>query len=162
MASTRLNPERIAAVLFTAELVGDLAAAKKWGVSRSTVENYRRYRVQRPDVAAAWEEKKQQLTDRLGVAFVGCMVAGLEKMQALIAGAKIEPGALREVAGAVKVLGELHTVREMLIGGEQLGAIRADPTPPTSSSEPSGGAPRAGAGDGAAGPADTGDGAPVH
>ncbi len=116
MASTKVDPERVAAILLSAELLGDKGALAQWGISQSTLGNYRKHVKTRPEVAAAWEIKKSELADRLGVAFIGCMVSGLEKMQELIAGSKVEPGALREVTGAVKILGELHTVREMLIG----------------------------------------------
>ncbi len=105
-----MEDERVAWVLLDALVLGDGTAARKWNCSRRTVERYRaRMRVDSA-LAALVEEKKSGMEVELGALRVRFLRKALEKLEARIQEDGEDRASVFEIAGAVKIVGELHQV----------------------------------------------------
>lgn len=102
-----LDPDRIAWVLLDAIALGDGAAARKWNVSRRTVERYRARMREDKELAALVAEKKSDAEVELSAMRVRFMRRAIDAMER-----KVMAGdaTVYEIAGAIKVVGELHLV----------------------------------------------------
>lgn len=134
MARPRLDRVRAAQVLALAEQSSDEAAAKHWGITVRSVQRYRELLATDVELAAAFAEKKAKLEEAAqdwAEAAVEFMLEGIRKLKQLVGEAKVEN--LRDVTGAVKIVGELDITRKVLGGGRPT-ADRKGPAPPTSPS----------------------------
>ena len=121
------NPERASEVLVDAILLGDGPAATRHNVSLRSIQ---RYRVRARSDAALAElvaSKKAKVEQDWTDARRRFLRRAIAKLEQLIDGAK--PEQIREVAGAIKIVGELDVVKGAL-GGNQPVAPPADPAPP--------------------------------
>lgn len=99
--------ERIAWILLDALVLGDGPAARKWKCSRRSVERYRaRMRID-CELAALVEEKKAGMEVELSAMRVRFLRRALTVLEAKI---QKDDATVYEIAGAVKIVGELHQV----------------------------------------------------
>lgn len=105
--SVPVDPDRLAWVVLDAIALGDAAAARKWNVSRRTVERYRERSRNDKDLAAAVAEKKRHEESDLANLRVRFLRRALGVLEAKI---QSEGATVYEIAGAVKIVGELHQV----------------------------------------------------
>ena len=141
MAAQAVDPEKVAAALTQAELLGDAAAAKNAGVTVRTIERWRALSATDEKISAAVAEKRKLAVAELGRLMIAALNTGVLKMIELMSAAKPgEPGVLREVAGAVKILTDAQVLREAAgLDGEQ----PQRPESSTKSTPPPGGIPPA-------------------
>ncbi len=100
-----VDPDRIALVLADALVLGDKAAAKKWCISKRTVQRYRAVAAKDPKVAAIVAAMRQDVQHDLATLRIAFMRDALVVMRE-----KFEDASLDEMASAFKVVGELHQV----------------------------------------------------
>lgn len=137
----RIDRARVATILIDAYQVGELAAAKRWGITDRTIRNYKTRLETDTELSRAFHEKKARVeADWLETSrrFLSRSIAKLEE---LVHQAGTDQ--IREVAGAIKIVGELDVVRSAL-GGQQ--PQRPDPS---EAAPPSSGASRNGDSDSA-------------
>ncbi|MFA5053414.1 MAG: hypothetical protein WC565_05110 [Parcubacteria group bacterium] len=110
-APPALDRERLARIIVDALDMGDKLAAENAGVCVRSVERYRSKMAEDPELAALVAEKRksanaisEEAWHKTRVRFLRSAVAKLEE---LVADAK--PTQIRLVAGAIKIVGELHT-----------------------------------------------------
>lgn len=101
----RLDPEHVACVLADAFVLGDASAARKWRVSKRTVQRYRSVASKDVKLTAAVAAKNAEVQHELSTLRVAFLREALQTMRE-----KMKDATLYEVAGAVKVVGELHHV----------------------------------------------------
>lgn len=110
--------------------------AKRHGVHQQTVRNYLERAEADPEFAALCAKKRSTVAEELARReadwldeAVTCLRGSFRKMNELVAAAKPEKGSIRELAGAIKIIGELQVVREALRVGKQPGAPRKGSAP---------------------------------
>jgi hypothetical protein len=103
--SAGLDPERVAEILVDAYALGDAPAARKWSCSRRTVERYRARLKTDKVLAAIVQEKRELAEEELATLRVRFLRKALVVLEKKITKAK---ATVFEVAGAVKIVGELH------------------------------------------------------
>lgn len=116
------NPERISMVLADAQIRGDEAAAKLHDVSIRTVVRYRKQLETDQDLARHVAKRMGVLDEDWGEAAREFLREAIAKLKEMVKTAPADQ--IRDVTGAVKIVGELQIVREA-IHGQQPGA---DPT----------------------------------
>ena len=160
MARPRLDRERAAQVLALAHQSSDQEAAKHFGITVRSVQRYRELAQTDGDLAAAFAEKNAKLEAAAGdwaEAAVDFMLTGIQKLKELVG--KAEVANLRDVTGAVKIVGELDITRKVLGGGAR--TDRQGPQPPTAKG-PAGGSEGAPGTRGTGAPAASDGESPVH
>ena len=103
------DPHRVALILADASVLGDEMTAKKWGVSRRTVKRYRALAKRDSAIGQLTRERQTEDIVSLSIMRVEYMRAALEAMRS-----KLDAATLYEVAGSMKIVGELHTVAEAM------------------------------------------------
>jgi hypothetical protein len=106
------DPDRIAAVLILATKDGDEKAAKTFSCSVRWIQGVRAQveAGKLPEVARSCDKQKAILRERCSDLLVETYEKALRKQQAALE----EPQKLRDVTGAVKILGELLVTRKAL------------------------------------------------
>lgn len=116
--STTKDPDAVARVVTDSEHLGVERAAKKHGTSKRTVERYRSVAKGDANVAALVAAKKKSIDDDWRNEAVAFLKAATEKLGVLVSMAG--PEQIREVAGAIKIVGELTVAKDVLgADGEQ-------------------------------------------
>ena len=108
-------------------VMGDAAAAQKWGLSDRSIRNYRARLDDDPELAALFYAKKAALMGAWGDAAGRFLGRALERLELLVAEAD-HPSYIGDIADAVKVVGELAIAKEVL--GEPESDSQG-PQPPT-------------------------------
>lgn len=123
----RLDEDRAAMIL--AECVGNKPSvvAARYGVSTETIRNYRKRAEADVGFAELVAKKRALIETQWAAEAISFLRAGLQKLEELVGKATPSPGVIREVAGAIKVVGELQIVRSAL--GQQPGGNREAPAP---------------------------------
>jgi len=115
--------ERASRVLAEAAYATDKSVAKRNSTTTRSIENWRQ-RMATDDVLADMYRTKVALLDGdWATAAVDFLRTGIEKLQQLVDQA--QPDQIHEVAGAIKIVGELQVVRETL-RGQHSGATDPD------------------------------------
>lgn len=125
MARPIFNRELAARVLALAEQVGDIEAAKHFGVSTKSVTRYRARVVQDAELSRLVAERKHELeANSKGWAedASSFMSEAIRRLRQLLPTA-----GMREVVGAIKIIGELDITRKVLSDDEQLGGAGEGP-----------------------------------
>ena len=125
--SPQFSIERASEVIVDALLLGDDQAAARHNVATRTVKRYRARMRTDAALAQVVSAKKARVEQDWTDARRRFLRRAIAKLEQLIDGAK--PEQIREVAGAIKIVGELDVVKGAL-GGNQPVAPPADPTPP--------------------------------
>jgi hypothetical protein len=142
----KLDPKRVAAILSEAEIAGDKITAKRYGITERTIQRYRTLVPASAELSHEIEKNQKIAARELGNEMLRALRVGVAKLEELIAAAK--PGdhrVLFEVAGAVKILTDAQTLREVVHGQQP-----ERPKPDSHPSAPPGRAPAEGPTDGAA------------
>lgn len=116
---SRINPTRVVRVLSDAVAMGDEAAAAKWKISTKTVERYRKRAAEQPELSADVRENHRRIEKTLSQMRVEFMRDALASMLT-----KLEGATLYEVAGAMKIVGDLHQVA-LAVAAEENGDERS-------------------------------------
>lgn len=127
MAAPNLNLERVAVIIVDAFALGDATAAAKWKISKRTVERYRARMTTDRELSRLVTEKKKAVEADWSAARVRFLRKTISKLEALVDQAG--PEQIREVAGAIKIVGELEVVSSTL-DGEQPGTDSAGTAAP--------------------------------
>jgi hypothetical protein len=115
--SPHADRDQMTRVITDAAILGNEHAAKKHGIAERSVQRYKNRCAQDPELAAMVAAKKKKIDDDWrdeAVSFLRTAVAKLEKLVATATGEQI-----REVAGAIKIVGELTVARDALVSDEQ-------------------------------------------
>jgi len=115
----------MAAILAEAALGSDGQTAKRHGICRKTLCNWRKRLGTDEEFASEFSRKKALLEVNWGDEAVKALGRMIRKLDDLVQQAG--PEKIHEVAGAVKIVGELEVVRGMVSSGKQSGASRQDP-----------------------------------
>lgn len=105
------DAERIAEILVDAYVLGDGSAARKWRVSTRTIRRYRAAAKTDEALSALVQEKRDGATEELAALRVVFLREAINVLRTKI---KKRSATVHEVAGAVKIVGELHQVAEVL------------------------------------------------
>ena len=115
MAPRRTDPTRMALILVHALYSTDKAAAREYGVSERTIENYRKRLGTDVELTEIFILKKAEVEQdwvaRIGPAIFSS-VDYLEQAAKEIS--KTDPDAVHAVAGALKILAEISMTREIM------------------------------------------------
>lgn len=108
MASPKFDRERALRVLVDAAQMGDRQAAERWKVSEKTVRNYRQRLSGDPSLAEAFRVKNAEVSEDWRRERLDFLRFGIGKLKQLVEQAT--PAQIRDVAGAVKIVGDLEVV----------------------------------------------------
>lgn len=111
-----LDRNRAATILAESYCAQASVIASRYSITTETIRNYRKLEARDPEFAALVAKKVQLLTVEWKDEAVRFLRTGLRKLEHLVDGATYAPGVIREVAGAVKVVGELQIVKAALVG----------------------------------------------
>lgn len=131
MASPTIDREKAIRVLLDAAVSGDRAACERAKIDERTLRRWRVKLGSDPELTAAFRAKNEVEDRSWKAARRQALAAGVRKLEALIEVADSEQ--LRDVAMAVKVLGELEITQEALGSsstnqpGESAGEAEGDP-----------------------------------
>jgi hypothetical protein len=109
------DPEWLTNLVVDAYAIGELAAAKRNGVSRSTVCRAKTKVKDDPALAAMVKEKLAESSHDLGILRVQFLREALAA-----ATLKLPSATLYETAGAIKIVGELHQTAMMVGDDDEL------------------------------------------
>lgn len=113
----RFDPHRAAAILVDAIALGDQTTADKWQVSVKTIFRYRERMATDPVLSDTVREKVRAQSADWADVRLQFLRSTIAKLQALVALATVEH--LHQVAGALKIVGDLHVVVNALGADEQ-------------------------------------------
>lgn len=111
MSEQRLDREATSWVLLDAIVLGDVPAAKKHQLSRRTIQRYRQWMRADPELAGLVEEKRSHVEVELAGIRVSFLRKAIQELEKRITS---PTATIHEIAGAVKIVGELHQVSEAL------------------------------------------------
>lgn len=112
MAAPTFDRDRALRILLDAFDLGDRKAAEHWKVSERTIRNYRERLAGDPELAGAFQQKRAELERDWRQARRRALRSGITRLEQLIQEAGVKQ--LRDVAGAVKILGDLEVVAGVL------------------------------------------------
>lgn len=124
-----IGKERMAQALSLARRVGDKEAARHYGVHERTIQRWREKAPHDAELSTLVETKKAELDAEIGsweLEVVRTLSIGAVKLRELIQGAG--QNQMRDVVGAMKILGELDITRKVMVDGDS-GAARQDREP---------------------------------
>ena len=124
MRGKNFNAERAASILAEASLWTDTYAAKRWGVTARSISNWRKLTETDSDFSELFDRKKAAIDKAWGNEARAALRRMLRKLDDLVQEAG--PEQIREVAGAVKIVGELEVTRGAIQSDEQPGAVQQD------------------------------------
>lgn len=104
--------DRAVKILVDALAVGDEQAAARWGVCTKTLQRYRARLANDPELARAVKATSQKLDAEWRTARRTFLRAGIRKLQELVDLAGVDK--IREVAGAIKIVGDLEITSGVL------------------------------------------------
>jgi hypothetical protein len=139
MAAPTFDRDRALRVLVDAFDLGDATACQRHGISVRTLERYRVRLKGDPQLSEAVAQKKEELERDWRQARRRALRSGITKLEQLIQAAEVKQ--LRDVAGAVKILGDLEVVAGVLDDEQQSGANSEGSKPSPPQGNPSGPAP---------------------
>jgi len=147
MASPVFDRARAVRVLLDAAAVGDSAACKRHGISERTLQRYRERVGADPELTAVVAEKKNAEEAGWSASRRRFLRSAIAKLEAMIAEAG--PDQIREVAGAIKIVGELEVVVVNMIGAGTDGEQPGPSGPPSGPQSNAGAVPTGPSGGGA-------------
>jgi hypothetical protein len=139
MAAPTFDRDRALRVLVDAFDLGDATACQRHGISVRTLERYRVRLKGDPQLSEAVAQKKEELERDWRQARRRALRSGITKLEQLIQAAEVKQ--LRDVAGAVKILGDLEVVAGVLDDEQQSGANPEGSKPSPPQGNPPGTAP---------------------
>jgi hypothetical protein len=139
MAAPTFDRDRALRVLVDAFDLGDATACQRHGISVRTLERYRVRLKGDPQLSEAVAQKKEELERDWRQARRRALRSGITKLEQLIQVAEVKQ--LRDVAGAVKILGDLEVVAGVLDDEQQSGANPEGSKPSPPQGNPPGTAP---------------------
>lgn len=114
-----MGKERMAQALSLARRVGDKEAARHYGVHERTIQRWREKAPHDTELSTLVETKRAELDAEIGsweLEVVRTLSVGAVKLRELILGAG--QNQMRDVVGAMKILGELDITRKVMVDGD--------------------------------------------
>ena len=112
MGRSQFDRERAIQILVDAAAVGDETACAHWKVSGKTLQRYRKRLADDPELSRAVRMKSQELDREWRTARRRFLRRAIGKLEALVEQATV--GQMRDVTGAIKILGELEITAGMV------------------------------------------------
>jgi hypothetical protein len=109
----KVDPEKVAQVLFDAHALGDEAAAQTHNVSVRTVENYRAKYAGDPIVSGLFAQKKSELSR----SWLAATDDARQKLLARVLALAAVSDDLRQVAGALKIVTDSNVAERVVNDG---------------------------------------------
>lgn len=140
MAAPTFDRDRALRVLLDAFDLGDAQACARHKIALRTLQSYRKRLADDPELAEACAQKRAELEKGWREVRLRALRSGITKLEQLIQEAEVKQ--LRDVAGAVKILGDLEVVAAVLDeddkqpGADSEGAGHAAPAGPAQGSSP--------------------------
>lgn len=135
MAAPKFDRDRAIRILLDAADMGDPKACKNYKITSQTLRNYRKRLENDAEFLQTFAVKKKELDEGWKLARRSALRAGIRKLEQLIERAGVKQ--LRDVAGAVKILGDLDVVANVL-DDEQPGTDREGEPPAPPAGQPPG------------------------
>ncbi len=115
MANPNFDRDKASKIVLDASLMGDRAAADKWGVSERTVRHYRHKLDSDPEFAEVCQEKKRIQDEAWADEIPSMLAAGITFLkEAAQQGDREDPDFVHAIAGAIKIVSEVHQVRRVI------------------------------------------------
>ena len=115
MADPHFDPDFASSAVALSGVYGVTQAAKKLGIDRRTLTEYRRFFAERPDRQHLVIEKRKALESEWAENLAGAIAAGIDFLQRAAQRADPkDPEAIYAVAGAVKILTEVTMNKRIL------------------------------------------------
>lgn len=111
-----IDKGRAATILAECACAQASVIAARYDVTTETIRNYRKLAARDAEFASLVAKKTALLESEWKDTAIRFLRTGLRKLEQLVDGATYAPGVIREVAGAVKVVGELQIVKAALSG----------------------------------------------
>jgi hypothetical protein len=140
MPAPKFDTERAAKVLALALTAGDSEAAKHFGISAKSVSRYRQRSLTDASLSALVFEKTREFraaSEGWAEDAAGFMSRAIRKLDTLVGQAGVDQ--IRDVAGAIKIVGELDITQKVLGSGEQPSPHQQGPVPPEAAGADGGG-----------------------
>jgi hypothetical protein len=131
MGAPKPSLDQIALILAEATLSTDAQVVKRHGICRRSLSNYRARLSSDPALSRLFSAKKNLLETNWSHDTARALGRMIRKLESLVDNAGKDQ--IREVAGAIKIVGELELARGMIGSGKQPGTTPTDaeaPTPP--------------------------------
>jgi hypothetical protein len=116
-AGAKFDAEQIADVLIDALILGDVETSKKWGITLTKLHEFQRLVKSDAELQTAYAYKSKAVEEAWNTARLGCLRALIVRVQEIAAVSTDIP----QLANAIKVLGELQVVGEVLNSGRSEG-----------------------------------------
>jgi len=142
--TSRVDLDRAASVLLDAWMVGDRKAAERWECSERTVQNYRTRMASDPKLAELFAAKKKTNEGDWKSVRRHFLQTAIGKLALLVENATQDQ--IREVAGAIKIIGDLEVVTEALSPSEAPRVVESERNPTSRGAPPHAGVARSVAG----------------
>jgi hypothetical protein len=139
MAAPTFDRDRALRVLVDAFDLGDAQACARHKIALRTLQSYRKRLAHDPELAEACAQKRAELEKGWREVRLRALRSGITKLEQLIQEAEVKQ--LRDVAGAVKILGDLEVVAGVLDDEQQSGANPEGSKPSPPQGNPPGTAP---------------------
>ena len=117
MANPKFDREHAVRAIADATVMGDKEACKLHGISTATIYRYREKLRGSPDLIEAEKRKSAQLNREYNMQRAHFLAEGFAKLRSLIHEA--DGTQIRDVAGALKIAGELHTTAALISDEQQ-------------------------------------------
>ncbi len=111
------NLDRVAMILVEASFFGDKQAAEKWGISPTTVANYRRRLNLNTDkgLVELFDQKRQEFENNWTQKIPLAIMAGTDALIKAFQEADLkDPAVIHSIAGAMKIMTEIGLAKEVI------------------------------------------------
>lgn len=113
--SPRLSNDRVATILVEALFFGDIRTAKKWGIHKQTVVNYRkRLNNDTNGLVSVFEHKKQSFEGEWAVDIPVTVRMAMDYIKRASNELDITPEGVHAITGALKIVAEVGLTKEMI------------------------------------------------
>lgn len=115
MAITKLDNERVAAILVEALFFGDVPTAKRWGITERTVYNYRkRLHNNVNGLSEIFNRKRELFESQWSDDIPATIRMALNYIQRASTELEINPEGVHAMSGALKIVAQVGLMKEMM------------------------------------------------
>ena len=115
MAITKLDNDRVATILVEALFFGDDPVAKKWGIHKRTIQNYRvRLQNNTNGLVSTFKHKKQAFESEWANDVPITIRMALSYIQRASTELEMSPDGVHAITGALKIVAQVGLMKEMM------------------------------------------------